>query len=48
VYQTMEEIKKECDGNFVCMINCKTTEGGGILGGEVIAFGKDKMKIQKI
>jgi len=48
VYKTMEEIEKEYDGNFVCMINCKMTEGNGLLGGEVIAYGKNKMEIQEI
>ncbi|MCL2054368.1 MAG: hypothetical protein FWG90_08070 [Oscillospiraceae bacterium] len=46
MYQTMEEIEKQYDGNFVCFINCKWTEFNGFLGGEVIAYGKDKFEIQ--
>jgi len=48
VYRTMQEIQKEYDGNFVCMINLKRTEGNGILGGEVIAVSKDKTEIQDV
>jgi len=48
VYKTMEQIKKEYDGNFVCMINYKKNERYAIIGGEVIAFGKDKTEIQQI
>jgi len=48
VYQTIEEIEKEYDGNFVCMINCKMSEGNSVIGGEVVAYGKDKMEIQEI
>jgi len=48
VYQTIEEIEKEYYGNFVCITNCKTTDDDRLLGGEVLAFGKDKMEIQEI
>ena len=48
MYKTMEQIKKEYDGNFVCMINYKKNERYAIIGGEVIAFGKDKTEIQQI
>ncbi|MCL2053396.1 MAG: hypothetical protein FWG90_03000 [Oscillospiraceae bacterium] len=48
MYKTMEEIEKEYDGNFVCMINYKKNNFYRIIGGEVIAYGKDKFEIQDI
>ena len=45
MYQTMEEIEKQYDGNFVCMINCRKSEYYDVIGGEVIAAGKDKKPI---
>ncbi|MCL2053050.1 MAG: hypothetical protein FWG90_01225 [Oscillospiraceae bacterium] len=48
MYQTMEEIEKQYDGNFVCMINCQKGEFHNIIGGEVIAVSKDKSEIRKV
>ena len=42
MYQTMQEIEKKYDGYWVFMINCQKGELHEIIGGEVIAFDKDK------
>ncbi|MCL2053964.1 MAG: hypothetical protein FWG90_05935 [Oscillospiraceae bacterium] len=42
MYQTMEEIEKKYDGNFVCMINCKKSQYHSVIGGEVIAASAEK------
>ncbi|MCL1822778.1 MAG: hypothetical protein FWG44_01115 [Oscillospiraceae bacterium] len=48
MYKTMEEIEREYDGNFICMINYKKNEYYGIIGGEVIAVSKNKKEILEI
>jgi hypothetical protein len=48
MYKTMQEIEKEYDGNFVCMINYKKNERYAIVGGEVIAVSKNKKEILDI
>ena len=48
MYKTMQEIEKEYDGNWVCMINCKKGKYFDIIGGEVIAAGKDKKSIIEV
>ncbi|MCL2053977.1 MAG: hypothetical protein FWG90_06000 [Oscillospiraceae bacterium] len=45
MYQTMQEIEKQYDGKFVCIINCKEGEYGDTVGGEVVAADKDKETI---
>ncbi|MCL2054795.1 MAG: hypothetical protein FWG90_10245 [Oscillospiraceae bacterium] len=47
-YQTMQEIEREYDGNWVCIINYKKDEFYDIIGGEVIAVSKDKDEIRKV
>ena len=48
MYRTMQEIEKEYDGNFVCIVNCKKDNFHGIIGGEVIAVSKNKMEVQEV
>ena len=45
MYQTMQEIEAQYDGNFVCIVNYKEDEYSDILGGEVIAVNEDKETI---
>jgi hypothetical protein len=47
-YQTMEEIERQYDGNWVVMANCKEDEYYGIIGGEVIAANKDRKPIVEL
>ncbi|MCL2054044.1 MAG: hypothetical protein FWG90_06345 [Oscillospiraceae bacterium] len=47
MYQTMEEIEKQYNGNWICMINYKKGELHNIIGGEVIAVSKNKDEIFK-
>jgi hypothetical protein len=35
MYRSMEQIVQEYDGEWVCLVKCHRTPGGGILGGEV-------------
>jgi hypothetical protein len=41
-YQTIEEIKRQYDGNWVVMANCRKGEYHEIIGGEVVAADKDE------
>jgi hypothetical protein len=45
MYLTMQEIEKKYDGHWVFMVNCQKGERHNILGGEVIAFNKEKKPI---
>jgi hypothetical protein len=47
-YQTMQEIERQYDGNWVIMANCKESENYGIVGGEVIAANKDREPIVEL
>ena len=47
MFKTMETIEKEYDGYWVFMVNCKKGEFHEIIGGEVIAFDKDKDAVAK-
>ena len=42
MYKTMKEIENQYDGYWVFMTNCKKGEYNEIIGGEVIAFNKNK------
>ena len=42
MYMTMKEIKTKYDGHWVFMANCKKGDYNEIIGGEVIAFNKNK------
>jgi hypothetical protein len=44
-YQTMQEIERQYDGNWVVMANCEEDEYYGIIGGEVVAAGKNHESI---
>ena len=48
MYQTMEEIERKYDGNWICMINYKKNKYHGIIGGEVIAVSKNKDEIFEV
>jgi hypothetical protein len=41
----MQEIEQKYDGHWVFMINCQKGERHNIIGGEVIAFNKDKAPV---
>ncbi len=45
MYKTMDEIKTEFDGFWVCIINYKEGEFGEVIGGEVIAHDKNSKAI---
>jgi hypothetical protein len=47
-YQTMQEIERQYDGNWVIMANCKENERYKIIGGEVVAASKDRETIVKL
>ncbi len=42
MYQTMDEINEQYDGLWIFMINCKEGQYGEIIGGEVVAHGKNQ------
>ena len=48
MYKSMQDIEKEYDGYWVFMINCKKGELHEVIGGEVIAFNKDKDSVAKL
>ena len=42
MYQTLEQIHKEYDGQWVFMINCKEGEYGSIIGGDVVLHSENR------
>ena len=47
MYKTMEQIEREFDGQWVVIGNYQEGEYGSIIGGEVIAHGKDEGEVIK-
>ena len=43
--ETIEEINKKYDGEWVFLINCETTEDGEFLGGEVVLHNKSREEV---
>ena len=48
MYLTMQEIEENYDGYWVFLINCKKGEHNEIIGGEVLAFNKNKKPIAEL
>lgn len=45
MYLTIPEIEQKYDGNWVFLINCRKGDMNEIIGGEVLAFDKQKQRV---
>ena len=45
MYQTMEQIEKDYDGQWVFMINCQRNKRGSIIGGEVVLHSENRNNV---
>ena len=45
MYKPMAQIEKEYDGQWVFMINCRSSRRGTILGGEVVLHSESRAKV---
>ena len=48
MYMEWEDIKEKYESSWIFMINCRTTEIGGILGGEVVISTKHWEELVKV
>lgn len=45
MYETIAEVNKKYDGNWVFLIKCKKAKDGSILGGEVVISSESRDKV---
>jgi len=45
MFEAIEKINQNYDGEWVFLINCKTTEDGDFLGGEVVLHSKSREEV---